>query len=164
MPLPDAVADCVTSNCVLNLSTRKRALYAEIFRILKPGGRLVFSDVATETPAAAAICNDPSLRGECIAGTLTLGDLFAILEESGFAAIRLRRRFPYRVVHGHEGADHLGAGLGCLRRTIGIAHGMSSLERQAILPGHITRPLPPGKRRPTAGLPGPGLARTRQSR
>jgi MoaA/NifB/PqqE/SkfB family radical SAM enzyme/SAM-dependent methyltransferase len=101
MPLPGAVADCVTSNCVLNLSTRKRRLYAEIFRILRPGGRLVFSDVATETPASAVICNDPSLRGECIAGTLTLGDLFAILEESGFEAIRLLRRFPYRVVHDH---------------------------------------------------------------
>lgn len=101
MPLPGAVADCVTSNCVLNLSTRKRRLYAEIFRILKPGGRLVFSDVATETPASAVICNDPGLRGECIAGTLTLGDLFALLEESGFEAVRLLRRFPYRVVHDH---------------------------------------------------------------
>jgi len=101
MPLPGAVADCVTSNCVLNLSTRKRRLYAEIFRILRPGGRLIFSDVATETPVSAVIGNDSSLRGECIGGTLTLGDLFAILEESGFTAIRLLRRFPYRVVRGH---------------------------------------------------------------
>jgi MoaA/NifB/PqqE/SkfB family radical SAM enzyme/SAM-dependent methyltransferase len=101
MPLPSATADCVTSNCVLNLSTRKRRLYAEIFRILKPGGRLVFSDVATETPASAAICNDPTLRGECISGTLTQKDLFAILEESGFTAIRVIRRFPYRVVRDH---------------------------------------------------------------
>ena len=95
------MADCVTSNCVLNLSTRKRRLYAEIFRILRPGGRLIFSDVATETPVSAVIGNDSSLRGECIGGTLTLGDLFAILEESGFTAIRLLRRFPYRVVRGH---------------------------------------------------------------
>lgn len=102
MPLADATADCVTSNCVLNLSTRKRRLYAEIFRILTPGGRLVFSDVATETPASATICNDPSLRGECISGTLTQKDLVAILEEAGFVAIRFLRRFPYRVVQGHQ--------------------------------------------------------------
>ena len=102
LPLADATADCITSNCVLNLSTRKRRLYAEIFRILKPGGRIVFSDVATETPATAAICNDPTLRGECISGTLTQRDLFAILEESGFVALRLIRRFPYRVVGGHD--------------------------------------------------------------
>jgi MoaA/NifB/PqqE/SkfB family radical SAM enzyme/SAM-dependent methyltransferase len=102
MPLADATADCVTSNCVLNLSTRKRRLYAEIFRILKPGGRIVFSDVATETPASAAICNDPNLRGECISGTLTQKDLVAILEESGFVGIRFLRRFPYRVVQGHR--------------------------------------------------------------
>ncbi|MGE4538663.1 MAG: methyltransferase domain-containing protein [Desulfovibrio sp.] len=102
MPLTDATADCVTSNCVLNLSTRKRRLYAEIFRILKPGGRIVFSDVATETPATAAICNDPTLRGECISGTLTQKDLVAILEESGFVGIRFLRRFPYRVVQDHR--------------------------------------------------------------
>ncbi|OLN27720.1 tRNA (adenine57/58-N1)-methyltransferase [Desulfovibrio sp. DV] len=102
LPLAEATADCITSNCVLNLSTRKRRLYAEIFRILKPGGRIVFSDVATETPAAAAICNDPTLRGECISGTLTQRDLFAILEESGFTAVRIIRRFPYRVVGGHD--------------------------------------------------------------
>uniref|UniRef100_I2PWP4 Putative Fe-S oxidoreductase n=1 Tax=Desulfovibrio sp. U5L TaxID=596152 RepID=I2PWP4_9BACT len=102
MPLADATADCVTSNCVLNLSTRKRSLYAEIFRILKPGGRIVFSDVATVTPASAAICNDPSLRGECISGTLTQKDLFAILEESGFVGIRIIRRFPYRFVREHQ--------------------------------------------------------------
>ncbi len=102
MPLGDATADCVTSNCVLNLSTRKRRLYAEIFRILKPGGRIVFSDVATETPASAAICNDPGLRGECISGTLTQKDLVAILEEAGFTDIRFLRRFPYRVVRGHQ--------------------------------------------------------------
>lgn len=102
MPLSDATADCVTSNCVLNLSTRKRRLYAEIFRILKPGGRIVFSDVATETPASAAICNDPTLRGECISGTLTQKDLVAILEESGFVGIRFLRRFPYRTVQGHQ--------------------------------------------------------------
>jgi len=102
MPLADATADCVTSNCVLNLSTRKRSLYAEIFRILKPGGRIVFSDVATVTPASAAICNDPSLRGECISGTLTQKDLFAILEESGFVGMRIIRRFPYRFVREHQ--------------------------------------------------------------
>lgn len=102
LPLAEGVADCVTSNCVLNLSTRKRRLYAEIFRILKPGGRIVFSDVATETPASAAIRNDPTLRGECISGTLTQRDLFAILEESGFTAMRVIRRFPYRVVGGHD--------------------------------------------------------------
>jgi len=102
LPLADRTADCVVSNCVLNLSTQKRRLYAEIHRVLKPGGRIVFSDVATETPAGAAICNDPTLRGECISGTLTQKDLFAILEESGFTAIRILRRFPYRVVRGHR--------------------------------------------------------------
>jgi ubiquinone/menaquinone biosynthesis C-methylase UbiE len=102
LPVAEGSVDCIVSNCVLNLSTRKRRLYAEILRVLAPGGRIVFSDVATESPAPAAICNDPGLRGECISGTLTQTDLVAILEESGFVAVRLLRRFPYRVVGGHD--------------------------------------------------------------
>jgi SAM-dependent methyltransferase len=102
LPVADGSVDCIVSNCVLNLSTRKRRLYAEILRTLAPGGRLVFSDVATETPAPAVIRNDPTLRGECISGTLTQTDLVAILEEAGFAAVRILRRFPYRVVGGHD--------------------------------------------------------------
>ena len=102
LPVADGSVHCIVSNCVLNLSTKKRRLYAEILRVLAPGGRLVFSDVATETPAPAVIRNDPTLRGECISGTLTQTDLVAILEEAGFAAVRILRRFPYRVVGGHD--------------------------------------------------------------
>ncbi len=101
LPLKDSTADVVLSNCVMNLSTHKRQAFAEIHRVLQVGGRLVISDVVCEQEPSAALRNDELLRGECIAGALTQKDLVGILEESGFIAIRLIKRFPYRVVQGH---------------------------------------------------------------
>ena len=101
LPLETGSADLLLSNCVLNLSTDKRLAFAEMFRSLKPGGRLVISDVVCETEPDAAIRNDAELQGECIAGALLQKDLIGLLEESGFVDIRLIKRFPYRVVAGH---------------------------------------------------------------
>ena len=101
LPLEDNRADVVLSNCVMNLSVNKRRAYAEIFRILKPGGRLMISDVVCDTEPDAAIRNDEILRGECIAGAMTQKDLLGILSESGFESIYLVKRFPYRTIAGH---------------------------------------------------------------
>ncbi len=102
LPIPDESIDVVLSNCVINLSGHKRRTFSEIFRVLKPEGRLVISDVVCEIEPDAAVKNDEGLRGECIAGALTQGDLFGLLEESDFVAARVLKRFPYRVVQGHQ--------------------------------------------------------------
>ncbi len=102
LPLETGSADLVLSNCVMNLSLNKRRAYSEILRILRPGGRMVISDVVCETEPDASIRNDDNLRGECIAGALSETHLLALLEESGFSNIRLIKRFPYRVVNGHQ--------------------------------------------------------------
>ncbi len=101
LPMEDDSADLILSNCVMNLSMHKRRAFAEIFRSLKQGGRLVMSDVVCETESPAGIKNDETLRGECIGGALTQKDLIGILDETGFTAIRLLKRFPYRTVQGH---------------------------------------------------------------
>ncbi|ABA89329.1 radical SAM domain iron-sulfur cluster-binding oxidoreductase and SAM-dependent methyltransferase, putative [Syntrophotalea carbinolica DSM 2380] len=101
LPLDDDSVDVVLSNCVMNLSPDKRRAFAEILRALRPGGRLVISDVVCEEEPDAAIRNDETLRGECIGGALTQRDLVGILAEAGFVAVRLIKRFPYRVVAGH---------------------------------------------------------------
>lgn len=97
----DASVDVVTSNCVLNLSTHKRKLFAQIFRVLKEGGRLVVSDVVCDEEASAGIKNDATLGGECIAGALSQTHLTGLLAESGFTNVRLVKRFFYREVQGH---------------------------------------------------------------
>ena len=101
IPLEDNSVDLVLSNCVMNLSVNKRRAYKEIFRVLRSGGRLVISDVVCETEPDPAIRNDEVLRGECIAGAMTQSHLIEILEETGFEAIRMIKRFPYRTVQDH---------------------------------------------------------------
>jgi 7,8-dihydro-6-hydroxymethylpterin dimethyltransferase len=83
LPLPDSAIDVVLSNCVINLSSHKRRTFAEILRVLKPGGRLVIADVVTETEPDPALKNDEILRGECLAGALTQRDLFGMLGNRG---------------------------------------------------------------------------------
>ena len=98
IPLDNDFADVVISNCVINLSPDKRQTYLEIFRILKPGGRLVISDVVTDMPVPAFIKNDKTYRGECLGGAMQQDDLVAMLEDCGFEDIFLHRRYPYRQI------------------------------------------------------------------
>ena len=102
IPLDDQCADIVISNCVINLSPDKRRTYREIHRILKPGGKLVISDITTNTPIPTAIKNNVLYRGECLGGAMEQEELVAMLTAAGFAAIRLIKRFPYRQVDGMD--------------------------------------------------------------
>jgi MoaA/NifB/PqqE/SkfB family radical SAM enzyme/SAM-dependent methyltransferase len=98
IPLDDGIADVVISNCVINLSPDKRMTYQEIFRILKPGGRLVVSDIVTDTAIPATLKNNVRYRGECLGGAMQQEELVAMMEAAGFASIRFIKRFPYRQV------------------------------------------------------------------
>lgn len=102
IPLDDQCADIVISNCVINLSPDKRKTYREIHRILKPGGKLVISDITTDAPIPAAIKNNVLYRGECLGGAMQQEELVELLTASGFAAVRLIKRFPYRQVDGMD--------------------------------------------------------------
>jgi len=101
VPLDDELAHVVVSNCVVNLSHKKRRVFSEIFRILKPGGRLVISDVVTETDPPLSIRADHQLMGECIGGAFVQEYLLALLRDMGFIHIEVIKRFPYRVVQDH---------------------------------------------------------------
>ncbi|MBC2715454.1 MAG: methyltransferase domain-containing protein [Desulfobacteraceae bacterium] len=101
IPVDDNTADVVISNCVINLSEDKRKTFSEILRILKPGGRLVISDVVTDSPPPPEISNDEQLRGECISGAMLQPYLTSMLENCGFNNIQFLKRFFYREVKNH---------------------------------------------------------------
>jgi arsenite methyltransferase len=85
LPLPDAAVDVVISNCVINLSTDKPAVLAEMFRVLVPGGRIGITDVVAEDQLAPA---DRAAAGSyvgCIAGALSRSEYLGGLATAGFA-------------------------------------------------------------------------------
>ncbi len=101
IPCADAAADVVISNCVVNLAVDKRRTFREVRRILKPGGRLVVSDIVADQEAPIAIRTSERLRGECLGGAMLQRELFELLEDCGFVGVTLLKRFAYREVGGH---------------------------------------------------------------
>jgi len=81
--LEDESVDLVISNCVINLSPDKQRVFAEIFRVLKPGGELYFSDVFADRRMPDSLKNDPLLYGECLGGALYIEDFRRILRSLG---------------------------------------------------------------------------------
>ena len=101
IPLSDNECDVVISNCVINLSIDKRQTFREIYRILKPGGRIFISDIIKNSEIPLHIQINEKLRGECIGGAMHERDLFGILDDFGFRDIRVVKRFLYREVKGY---------------------------------------------------------------
>jgi len=89
LPLADASADCVISNCVINLAPDKPAVFREIIRVLKPGGRLAVSDIDLKKPLPAEIGQDLMAYIGCIAGAVLIDEYRRQLIEAGFAAVEV---------------------------------------------------------------------------
>ncbi|MBF0620473.1 MAG: methyltransferase domain-containing protein [Magnetococcales bacterium] len=89
LDIADNSVDVITSNCVLNLSGNKEAVFSEIHRILKPGGELYFSDVFTARRVPEALHNDPILLGECLSGALYIDDFRRLMEKVGLLDYRV---------------------------------------------------------------------------
>jgi arsenite methyltransferase len=81
--IADNSIDIITSNCVINLAADKEKVFKEIFRVLKPGGELYFSDVFSDRRVSPEISNDPVMYGECLGGTLYIEDFRRLLHNIG---------------------------------------------------------------------------------
>ncbi len=101
MPLPDDSVDVVISNCVLNLAADKNVVLAEAARVLRPGGRLSFSDVIADESMDETTKDDVSEWTGCIAGALTHTEFSKALTAAGFSDIEIR--LTHRV-HAHAQA------------------------------------------------------------
>jgi SAM-dependent methyltransferase len=108
IPLPDRSVDVIISNCVINLSADKDRVFAEAFRVLKPGGRLAVSDVVVRGEVPPAIRRSVELWIGCVAGALEDGEYRAKLARAGFEAIDLEPTRVYRAEDARELLDREG--------------------------------------------------------
>jgi arsenite methyltransferase len=90
IPLPDASVDVIISNCVINLSPDKDAVFREAFRVLRPGGRLHVSDVVLLRPLSPAEQEDLNLWAGCVSGALEREDYAARLRAAGFVDVAVQ--------------------------------------------------------------------------
>jgi SAM-dependent methyltransferase len=89
LPVGDNTADLIISNCVVNLSPNKPRVLSEVFRVLKPGGRVAISDIVATATLPEGLRNDFAAYTGCIAGASTVADLEQWLLERGFVEVRI---------------------------------------------------------------------------
>ena len=136
IPLPDQSVDVVTSNGVLNLVPDKRAAFAEIYRILRPGGRVQIADIALGQPISTECASDPKLWAECVVGATLEDELIAMLEQAGFVHVEAL---------GH--LDYFSASSSAATRSIARSFRARSIVLRASKPP--SPPLPPPQRWPS---------------
>ena len=100
LPLDDSSIDVAAQNCLFNIFKKEELDQAlrEMYRVLKPHGRLVLSDPICETKIPENLRNDDRLRALCLTGCLTLNEYVKSLTDVGFGTIEIRARRPYRIL------------------------------------------------------------------
>ena len=101
IPLEDASLDAVLSNCAINHVEDKVAVYREIHRTLKSGGRFVVSDIMTDTPLPSEIKQDPEAVAACFGGAITVREYEKALVSAGFDRIEIFKERRY-IKNGYE--------------------------------------------------------------
>jgi len=92
LPVADASVDVILSNCVINLSPDKAAVFREAMRVLKPGGRLAIVDVVATAPLPESIAREVAAHAGCLSGAASTDAIGAELERAGFERVRIAVR------------------------------------------------------------------------
>jgi SAM-dependent methyltransferase len=95
MPVEDASVDAVTSNCVINLVPDKAAVFREVARVLRPGGRVVVADIVLERPLPEAVAKDVLAWCGCVSGAAPRRDYFAMVEAAGLTRLSVVKEEDY---------------------------------------------------------------------
>ena len=132
IPLADGSVDVVTSNGVLNLVPDKARAFAEIHRVLKPGGRVQIADIALEEPIADKYRRDPQMWAECVVGAVPDEKYVELLETAGLAEVEAIHRFDYFALS--RSAE---------TRTVAGLFGARAVVLRARKPLHAAAPAPP---------------------
>jgi SAM-dependent methyltransferase len=97
MPVNDAVADVIVSNCVLNLVPNKQKVIGEIFRVLKPGGHFSISDIVLVGNLPDALKEDAEMYAGCVAGAIQKTEYLQFIADAGFQNIQLQKEKPIAI-------------------------------------------------------------------
>lgn len=104
--IPDNTIDLVVSNCVLNLVSdeQKKQMIEEIFRVVKPGGRIAISDIISDEPVPQNLKDDQELWSGCISGAFEEQEMLSVFQQAGFQAISFDKwsADPWQVIEGIE--------------------------------------------------------------
>jgi ubiquinone/menaquinone biosynthesis C-methylase UbiE len=100
IPITDMSVDLVTSNCVINLSTKKNEVFKEVYRILKPGGHFLIADIISEVEVPEEMRNNKELWGGCISGALTLKDFLNYAKNNQFKGLHIQKDYLWKEVEG----------------------------------------------------------------
>lgn len=95
LPVESGTVDAITSNCVINLVPDKAAVFGEIARVLKPGGRVVVSDIVLERPLPEAVAKDVFAWCGCVAGASDKRDYLAMVEAAGLTGVEILKDEDY---------------------------------------------------------------------
>jgi len=150
LPLADGSVDCIISNCVINLAPDKSAVFREMARVLKPGGRVAISDIALKKPLPDELANDLYAYVGCIAGAILIEQYQQGLRAAGFGAIEIidsgADLNAYSKADGQSGC--------CSPQMVEVSINKASPRRSAAQTGS-SRPKPAGEKvlhRPLAEL------------
>jgi arsenite methyltransferase len=105
LPVDDASVDAVTSNCVINLVPDKAAVFREVARVLRPGGRVVVSDIVLERPLPEAVAADVLAWVGCVAGAADRREYFRMVESAGLRGVSVLREEDYAASLARVAAD-----------------------------------------------------------
>ena len=102
LPVNDKSIDLITSNCVINLSPDKKAVFKEMWRVLKDCGRVVVSDIVSEGEIPHKLKVNDQLRGECLGGALTQDEFLSYLEQVGFYGVEVLKKTYWKDIEGYK--------------------------------------------------------------
>ncbi|MFY0992026.1 MerC family mercury resistance protein [Halomonas sp. C05BenzN] len=129
LPLPDGCVDSITSNGALNLVPDKRRAVSELFRVLKPGGRLQLADVVIHRPVSVDCHEDPRLWVECVVGATVKEELLALFEEAGFEDVRVVGEHDYFALSPSDQTREVAASFGAHAIEVGMRRGAAAPSR-----------------------------------
>jgi ubiquinone/menaquinone biosynthesis C-methylase UbiE len=100
LPVEDSSIDVAAQNCLFNIFTKEdlKLALAEMYRVLKPHGRLVLSDPTSESEIPESLKNDEKLRALCLSGALPLKEYIKMITDAGFGTVEIRAKRSYRVL------------------------------------------------------------------